>query len=294
MTTLVFARKVCQGSRRSRRRLRKPAKPYAESVLLPDDRFEDYVVDGVVGQGGSATVYRAHHAVEPGRSVALKVLDQHHRDAIHMDRLQREFAFANRLDHPHVVSMYQSGPGWLAMALIDGGTVSNLATMRDRLTALSDVASALDFAHSNGIVHCDVKPTNILVSQNFSRGVLIDFGVAIAVAETVGWHATRIEASLPYAAPELLRGRPPSALTDQYALACTAVELLIGKPPFSAETWMELVDAHLSRPVPSYSDKIAWVPRLFDTWLHRALAKIPESRYDSCTEMIEALSRALG
>ncbi|MGZ6779863.1 MAG: protein kinase domain-containing protein, partial [Mycobacterium sp.] len=106
--------------------------------------------------------------------------------------------------------------------------------------------------------------------------------------------ATHIEASLPYTAPELLRGRPPSALSDQYALACTAVELLIGRPPFSAETWMELVDAHLNQPVPSFSDKIAWVPRLFDSWLHRALAKIPESRYDSCTELIAKLGRALG
>ena len=126
------------------RRVRKPAEPYAESVLAPDDRFEDYVVDGVVGHGGSATVYRAHHAAEPDRTVALKVLDEHHRDAIHMDRLQREFDFANRLDHPHVVPMYECGPGWLAMALVDGGTVSNLATMRDRLAALADVAAALD------------------------------------------------------------------------------------------------------------------------------------------------------
>jgi serine/threonine protein kinase len=76
-------------------------------------------------------------------------------------------------------------------------------------------------------------------------------------------------------------------------LACTAVELLLGRPPFSGETWMELVDAHLNQPVPSYSRKVAWVPRLFDSWLHRALAKIPDSRYDSCTELIEQLRRAL-
>ena len=143
-------------------------------------------------------------------------------------------------------------------------------------------------------MHCDVKPSNILVSQDFSRAVLIDFGIAYAVAETVGWHATHIEASLPYTAPELLRGRPPSALTDQYALACTAVELLLGASPYSgANTWMALVDAHLNRPVPSYSHKIAWVPRLFDSWLHRALAKIPESRYDSCAELVEQLRRVL-
>ena len=143
-------------------------------------------------------------------------------------------------------------------------------------------------------MHCDVKPSNILVSQDFSRAVLVDFGVAYAVAETVGRHPTQLEASLPYTAPELLRGRPPSARTDAYALACTAVELLLGAPPYSAETWMGLVDAHLNRPVPSYSRKFVWVPRLFDSVLGRALAKIPESRYDSCTEFVAHLTRALG
>lgn len=256
--------------------------------------FEGFVIDATLGRGGYATVYRAHTAADPSHAVALKVLDDHHRGEDQTARLRREFEFAHQLDHPHVITVYQHGHGWLTMELVEGGTATELTEREDQLKALAQIADALDFIHRRGVVHCDVKPTNILVSQDFSRAMLIDFGVALAVAETVGWHATRIEASLPYAAPELLRGRPPSALTDQYALACTAVELLIGKPPFSAETWMELVDAHLSRPVPSYSKKIPRVPRHFDTWLHRALAKIPESRYDSCTEMVEALRRAFG
>ena len=180
------------------------------------------------------------------------------------------------------------------MEMVDGGTATVVTDRKDQLATLAQIADALDYIHRYGIVHCDVKPSNILVSQDFSHAVLIDFGVAYAVAETVGWRATHIEASLPYTAPELLRGRPPSALTDQYALACTAVELLLGAPPYAeAGTWMELVDAHLNRPVPSYWHKIAWVPRLFDSWLHRALAKMPEGRYDSCTELIEQLRRAL-
>jgi serine/threonine protein kinase len=263
-------------------------------VLPVAAEFEGFVIDATLGRGGYATVYRAHTAADPSHAVALKVLDDHHRGEDQTARLRREFEFAHQLDHPHVITVYQHGHGWLTMELVEGGTATELTEREDQLKALAQIADALDFIHRRGVVHCDVKPTNILVSQDFSRAVLIDFGVALAVAETVGWHATRIEASLPYAAPELLRGRPPSALTDQYALACTAVELLIGKPPFSAETWMELVDAHLSRPVPSYSKKIPWVPRHFDTWLHRALAKIPESRYDSCTEMVEALRRAFG
>jgi serine/threonine protein kinase len=264
-------------------------------VPVPDDRLEDYVVDGVVGHGGSATVYRAHHAAEPGRTVALKVLDEDHRGAVHVNRLQREFAFANRLEHPHVVPMFQSGPAWLAMALIDGGTVSNLATVRDRLTALAQVAAALDFAHSKGIVHCDVKPTNILVFEDFSRGgaVLIDFGVARSLAEDARHRPTHIEASLPYTAPELMRGRTPSAAVDEYALACTSVELLTGAPPFRSTTTIALIDDHLNRPVPRYSRQIDWIPHAFDSILAKAMAKDPDKRYGTCAEFVALITRAV-
>lgn len=262
-------------------------------MLLVGDDFAGYVIESTLGRGGYAAVYRAHRRGDPNHAVALKVLDEHHRRVDQTSRLRREFEFAHQLHHPNVVTVYENGVGWLTMEVIGGGTSSAWSNQQTRLTGLDQIADALDYTHRCGIVHCDVKPSNILVSQDLLRAVLIDFGVAYSVAETVGWRATHIEASLPYTAPELLRGRPPSALTDQYALACTAVELLLGRPPFSGDTRMDLVDAHLHRPVPSYSHKIAWVPRLFDSWLHRALAKLPDSRYDSCTELIEQLRRAL-
>lgn len=269
--------------------------PYAEGVLVPMDRYEDYVVDGVVGHGGSATVYRAHRATSPEVMVALKVLDDYHQEAPYLTRLQREFDFANELVHPHIVTMFECGPAWLAMELIGGGSSTNLTERPDVFVALSQIADALDYAHQRGVVHCDVKPTNILLAEDFSAGgaILIDFGVARSVAQDAGHRLTHVEASLPYSAPEVLRGRPPSPAADEYALACTLVELLTGTPPFTAHTAMALIEDHLNRPVPRFSHQIDWIPRAFDSILAKAMAKDPELRYDTCGEFIAIATRAL-
>jgi serine/threonine protein kinase len=260
------------------------------------DAFGDYVVDGVVGHGGSATVYRAHHASGLSGPVALKVLDEHHRDTVHMTRLEREFEFAKRTAHPHVVTVYEYGHGWLAMQLITGGTAMSLPGRPRRLAALAQIAAALDHVHAVGIVHCDVKPSNILVCEPFSAGgaILVDFGIARALAEDGRHRMTHVEASLPYAAPEVLHGHPPEPASDEYALACTAVELLTGSPPFHANTSMALVNAHLSSPVPKYSRRIDWLPRAFDSILAKAMAKSPDLRYQSCSEFISLITHAIG
>jgi serine/threonine-protein kinase len=257
--------------------------------------YEGYVVDAALGHGGYATVYLAHDAADPDRRVALKILDDFHRRPAQIARLQREFDFAHQLDHPHIIKMYECGEGWLAMELVDGGTATKLVGLPDKLAALAQIADALDYAHRLGIVHCDVKPSNILVSLPFSsRGaVLIDFGVAHAVAEDVGRRPSHVEASLPYSAPELLRGQAPSAATDEYALACTAFELITGSPPFTAATSMELVDEQLHAPPPKLSRKVRWLPHAFDSMMSKALAKTPDNRYDSCAEFIALITRAL-
>jgi eukaryotic-like serine/threonine-protein kinase len=264
-------------------------------VLSPGDRFEGYVVDAPLGHGGYATVYRAHYGGDRDRVVALKVLDDHHRKPTQIRQLQREFDFAHRLAHPHIITVYENGPGWLSMELLEGGTAAKLQGLPDRLVALAQIAAALDYAHQLGIVHGDVKPSNILVSLPFSvRGaVLIDFGVAHAVAEDVGRRPAHIEASLPYSAPELLHGHAPSAATDEYALACTAFELITGSPPFTATTSMGLVDEQLHAPPPRLSRKVDWVPHAFDSMMSKALAKTPDNRYETCSEFISLIAKAL-
>jgi serine/threonine protein kinase len=288
-------------------------------VPRPGEDFNGYVVGDVLGQGGGATVYLAHRISGDDRPVALKVLSPGHRTEHRLSRMHREFDFARRLQHPHIVEVYERGPDWLTMQYIDGGNAGTLHSLDLRLQALAQIAEALDFAHRQGIVHCDVKPANILVHKLFSDGgaVLIDFGVSHSVAEDMAHRlsrdpterlsldpakritrqhpdsATHVQASLPYAAPELLTGRALSAATDEYALACTAVELLTGTLPFVTTTASALIDAHLHQPPPRMARTVSWLPHAFDSILTKAMAKDPDARYQSCTELIRLLTRVL-
>ena len=264
-------------------------------MLSPGERFEGYVIDGAVGHGGYATVYRAHHSTGTDRALALKVLDEWHQHLAQLARLRREFTLAHQLDHPHIVTVYEHGPGWLSMELVGGGSIRALASVSNQLAALAQIADALDYTHNRAIVHCDVKPANILVHKDFSRdgAVLIDFGVAHSITDDIGYRPAHVETSLPYSAPELLTGHAPTEATDEYALACTTVELLTGSPPFTAKTPMGLVDAHLNTAPPRRSREIDWLPRVFDSILAKAMAKKPADRYQSCREFVSLITRAL-
>ncbi|MEO8815611.1 MAG: serine/threonine-protein kinase [Mycobacterium sp.] len=257
--------------------------------------FGDYLIDREVGRGGHAVVYRAHRRADPAHMVALKVLHERHRTPAEQVRLDREFEFAHALDHPNIVTVYERGPFWLTMQLIGGVKATRLPTLAAQLRVLAQIADALDYTHHSGIVHCDVKPANILVPEDFqhSDAVLIDFGAAHAVVEDV--HRRRQkhpEVSLPYAAPEMLLGQTPSAATDEYSLACTAVELITGKPPFTADNAAELAGAQLRRQ-PHISEDLGRWARGLDVVLTSAMAKDPDMRYRSCTELVDQITRVL-
>lgn len=283
-------------------------------MVSSSERIAGFVVEDVAGRGGWAVVYRARDA--QGRLVALKVLNESHREPAHLDRLRREFEFARRAEHPNVIAMYSAGRGWLAMELIDGRPVTCLSARADQLAALAQIADALDHTHRLGIVHSDVKSANILVDKPFSRAVLIDFGVAHSLAEDVAVRLAgdstgrltldparrithqasaprpQVQASLPYSAPELIAGRALSAATDLYGLACTAVEVFTGLPPFTATTPMKMIDQQLNRPPPRISDRADWIPHAVDPVFAKALAKDPERRHESCKEFVAELARA--
>jgi serine/threonine-protein kinase len=261
-------------------------------VLSPGDRFEGYIVEDIVGSGGTSTVYRAHEAAAPESVVALKILTDH-AAADDRDRLRREFGFAKRLQHPHIVSVFDGGPTWLSMELVAGGQIGTVAAIPDRLAGLAQIADALDHAHAHGIIHCDVKPANILVGKPFYRrgALLSDFGSGCSAGRDVQPRPTHVATSLPYGAPELLTGAPPTAAADEYSLACTVVEMIAGAPPFTAATQVGLIAAHLNDPPPRISRRFDWLPTAFDSVLAKALAKRPQDRYQSCTEMIALVTR---
>jgi serine/threonine-protein kinase len=265
-------------------------------VAHPGQSFAGYVVGNELGRGGEATVYLARDSARTPNRVALKVLDEDHRGSSSISRLAREYRIAQRLRHRHTVTVYDHGPHWLTMQYVDGGNATGLTSLDTRLEALSQIAAALDHAHRDGVVHSDVKPANILVHQDFWQhgAVLIDFGVARILAEDVWHRPIEVVTSLPYAAPELLQGRLPQAATDEYALACTALELLTGRPPFVCDDPLALVDAHVHLPPPEVSKTTPWLSRSFDMVLARAIAKDPDRRYASCTELVHHLAETAG
>lgn len=260
-----------------------------------------------LGRGGSSEVYLAEDP-ERSRLVSLKILGpDDSRSPEARARFVHEFDILSALRHPNIVRMYTHGETdgrlWSAREYVAGATVSTLVRMphqhpdlRRVLHVLAHVAAGLDFAHANGVVHLDVKPANVLVGADEPAPVKIsDFDQARWLRRPEPPLAINgfVVVSVPYAAPELLQARTVSPATDQYALACSAIDLLTGRPPFPRANLMATAEAQLNDPPPEISQRHHWIPPGVDAILHRSLAKDPSARYDSCTEPIRLLTEEL-
>ncbi|WP_406276260.1 serine/threonine protein kinase [Nocardia sp. NBC_00881] len=260
-----------------------------------------------LGHGGSSEVYLAEDP-ERSRPVSLKILGpDDSRSPEARARFVHEFDILSALRHPNIVRMYTHGENdgrlWSAREYVAGATVSTLVRMphqhpdlRQVLHVLTQVAAGLDFAHANGVVHLDVKPANVLMGADDPATVKIsDFDQARWLQRPEPPLATNgfVVVSVPYAAPELLQAGTVSPATDQYALACSAIDLLTGRPPFFRADLMATAEAQLQDPPPKISERQHWIPPEVDAILHRSLAKDPSARYDSCTEPIRLLTEAL-
>ena len=285
-----------------------PGGPGGPGALAAGSRLAAYRFEEEIGRGGMAVVYRAYDD-HLGRRVALKVLAPDlARDEVFRARFMQESRIAAATEHPNIIPVYDAGEAdgvlYIAMRYCADGDVR---TLIDRVGPLpparacaliAQAASALDAAHARGLVHRDVKPTNMLleISPRTSRPdhlYLSDFGLAKRSSAAAGLTATgQFFGTVDYIAPEQINGQPLDGRTDQYALACASFEMLSGSPPFTRGNEMAVIWAQLSEPPPSLSARQPGVPAAADQVIAKAMAKSPADRYGRCLDFAEALLAA--
>ena len=268
--------------------------------------FAGYRILRVLGSGGMGQVYLASHPRLP-REDALKVLPADSTgDPEFRARFLREADLAARLSHPHIVGIHDRGEFeglfWISMDYVAGTDAARLlrdvhpngmplAAVAPIITA---VASALDYAHHRGMLHRDVKPANILLTDpdgQVQRIYLADFGVARHINDSSGLTAENATVgTVAYLAPEQLKGEPADGRADQYALACTAFHLLTGVPPFVDINPGVVITQHVNDPPPSIVSRRPDLAAL-DPVFAVAMAKEPSQRFGSCGEFAYRLAR---
>jgi len=259
---------------------------------------EKYEVTGPLGEGGMATVYRGRR-VSDGRSVAIKVLrEQYAHDTAFVARFEREAQAVTRLSHPHMVQVFDSGRDgdvhYIVMEFIEG---EDLKTLLRRVRALSEdrareigaqVCEVLAYAHAEGIVHRDIKPQNILLTQD-GQVKVTDFGIARALAASAITETGTVLGSVQYLSPEQARGVGVGRSTDLYSLGVVLYEAVAGELPFDGDTPITIALKHIHEAPPVPSRNGAPVSRQTERIILKALAKDPRDRYQSAQEMREDL-----
>jgi len=254
-----------------------------------------------VGRGGMATVYKAHHAAL-ARNVAIKVLPTHLADEdVFRERFRAEAVTIAKLRHPNILAVYdygnENGIFYIVTEFVDGGTLADQLgkplPLDYAVRMLGPVASALDYAHARDVVHRDVKPSNVLVARD-GNVVVSDFGLA-----------RMLEGSLPrltqtgalvgtpeYMAPEQASGESAGPAADRYALAVVAYEMLVGAVPYSADTPLATLLAHLHKPLPLPRVRNPQLSTAVEEVLLRGLAKEPKDRYATGADLVRAIDTA--
>ncbi|MFN2470446.1 MAG: protein kinase [Gaiellaceae bacterium] len=273
-------------------------------MLAPGATIAGYRIDRLLGQGGMGAVYEATQ-LSLERTVALKLISNELGDDLEFrERFRREGQLQAAIEHPHIVTVFEAGESehglFLAMRLIRGSNLRDLIVgreldPRDAVTLLSQVADALDTAHESGLIHRDVKPENILVSENRRHAYLADFGVTKAQNRATALTQTgRMMGTLDYISPEQIRGEPASARSDVYSLGAVLYEALTGSVPFPRETDAAVLYAHISDPPPAVSGRRTDLPAALDSVVTLAMAKQPDARYATAGAVLAAASEALG
>jgi serine/threonine-protein kinase len=258
-----------------------------------------YRIDRKLGEGGMSVVFLARD-LRHDRRVAVKMLRPELTAAIGSDRFLREIRIIAGLQHPHILPLHDSGDAggslYYVMPFVEG---ESLRARLDRggplppaeaLQIAREVASALDYAHAQGVIHRDIKPENILLTGQ--HAIVADFGIARAVDAAGGASvtATGVVVGTPaYMSPEQAAGEPVDARSDQYSLACVMYEMLSGAAPFAGTTPREVMARHAIEPVPPLASVRPDLPPVLSQALARALEKYPSARYRSAGSMVAAM-----
>jgi eukaryotic-like serine/threonine-protein kinase len=270
------------------------------AAALRDALRDRFALERELGRGGMATVYLVRD-VKHKRLVALKVLHPELGAALGAERFQREIEFAARLQHPHILTVLDSGEAagqlWFTMPFVEGESLrSRLRRERqlpveEALRIATETARALDYAHRQGVMHRDIKPENILLTKDGDT-LVADFGIARALAGSED-HLTETGMSLgtpAYMSPEQASGdKAVDARTDVYSLGCVLYEMLAGEPPYTGPTAQVIIMKRFTEPVPSVRTARPHVPEALDQVIQQALAPIPADRFATSREFARAL-----
>jgi TolB-like protein/tRNA A-37 threonylcarbamoyl transferase component Bud32/Tfp pilus assembly protein PilF len=262
-----------------------------------------YTIERELGRGGMATVYLATD-LKHGRRVAIKVLDPELASAIGPERFLHEIQIAARLTHPNILPLHDSGEAdgllYYVMPYIEGESLRDRLdrerhlSVDDTMQIVRAVASALSYAHQQGVIHRDIKPANILLTGG--QAIVADFGIAraIDVAGADRLTGTGLAIGTPaYMSPEQVGAeRALDGRTDLYSLACVAYEMLGGEPPFTGPSVQAVMARHAVDPPPPLRTLRPAVPRGVEAAIERALAKVPQDRFTTAEEFATTLTRA--
>jgi serine/threonine-protein kinase len=272
-------------------------------VLSPGSTIAGYEVESVVGSGGVGILYRARQ-LRLNRPVALKLVDAElAADPVVRERLRREARTVASLDHPNVVPLYEAGEAdgtvYIATRWVDGTELGTLIQQNGPLRArraariAAQIAAALEVAHEQGLIHRDVKPSNVLLTPE-DHVYLTDFGLTKKADSAPGFTAAgQMLGTIDYVAPEQIEGNEAVARGDVYGLACVTYEMLIGSSPYAGGGGMQKMWAHLNAEPPSVREQRLDVPEELDAVIRQGLAKRPGDRPTAAAFGAEVL-RAVG